>query len=104
MVGQQNRRARRHLDQAIVGELGLGTRGRQAQFGQALEFLAGDDYEQKRYYYLIEGEKMLIFLQQGFDETTMRTYRNLIDTYPATEMCNSRSVFDLMVRDMVIKK
>jgi hypothetical protein len=59
-----------------------------------------DDYEQERYTYLIEGEKMLIFLQQGFDEESTRSYRNLIDTYPATKDCNSKAVFDLMVREL----
>jgi hypothetical protein len=62
-----------------------------------------DDYEQERYYYLIEGEKMLIFLQQGFDEINTRSFRNLIDTYPATKNCNSKSVFDLMVRELVTR-
>jgi len=63
-----------------------------------------DDYKQERYYYLIEGEKMLIFLQQGFDEANTRSYRNLIDTYPATKDCNSKAVFDLMVQDLLAKR
>jgi hypothetical protein len=63
-----------------------------------------DDYDQERYYYLIEGEKMLIFLQQDFDEENTRSFRNLIDTYPATKNCNSKAVFDLMVRHLVTNK
>lgn len=63
-----------------------------------------DSYEQERYFYLIEGEKMLIFLQQGFDEENSRSFRNLIDTYPATKNCNSKAVFDLMVRHLVTNK
>jgi len=63
-----------------------------------------DSYEENRYSYLIEGEKMLIFLEQGYDEVNNRSYRNLIDTYPATQDCNSKAVFDLMVRDFVTKK
>jgi len=63
-----------------------------------------DNYEQERYYYLIEGEKMLVFLLQGFDEDNTRSFRNLIDTYPATNKCNSKAVFDLMVRNLVANK
>ncbi len=60
-----------------------------------------DDFDEKRYTYLIEGEKMLVFLQLGFDEATTRSFRNLIDTYPATKDCNSKAVFDLMVQELL---
>jgi len=62
-----------------------------------------DSYEQVRDVYLIEGEKMLIFLEQEYDEENNRSYRNLIDTYPVTKDCNSRAVFDLMIRDLYLQ-
>jgi len=62
-----------------------------------------DSYEQVRDVYLIEGEKMLIFLEQEYDEENNRSYRNLIDTYPVTKECNARAVFDLMIRDLYLR-
>ena len=58
-----------------------------------------DSYEQTRYVYLVEGQKMLIFLQTGYDEARNRSYRNLIDAYPVTPVCRADEVFDLMIRD-----
>ena len=59
-----------------------------------------DSYEQTRYVYLVEGQKMLIFLQTGYDETLNRSYRNLIDAYPVTTVCRADDVFDLVIRDI----
>ena len=58
-----------------------------------------DSYEQTRYVYLVEGQKMLIFLQTGYDEALNRSYRNMIDAYPVTPVCRADDVFDLMIRD-----
>lgn len=60
-----------------------------------------DSYEQTRYVYLVEGQKMLVFLKLHFDETTMRSIRTLIDAYPVTDECNGKTVFDSMVGDLV---
>ena len=60
-----------------------------------------DSYEQTRYVYLVEGQKMLIFLQTGYDEANNRSYRNLIDAYPVTPVCRADDVFDLMIRNLV---
>lgn len=59
-----------------------------------------DSYEQIRDWYLVEGEKILIFLEQGYDEINDRSFRNLIDSYPVTKECNAKAVFDLMVREL----
>ncbi len=58
-----------------------------------------DSYEQTRYVYLVEGQKMLIFLQAGYDEANNRSYRNMIDAYPVTPICRADDVFDLMIRN-----
>jgi hypothetical protein len=55
---------------------------------------------QVRYVYLVEGQKMLIFLQTGYDEMNRQSYRNLIDAYPVTPVCLAKNVFDLMIRDL----
>ncbi len=60
-----------------------------------------DSYEQSRNVYLIEGQKILIFLQTGYDESLNRSYRNLIDAYPITPVCRADDVFDLMIRDFL---
>ena len=62
-----------------------------------------DSYQGVRDVYLIEGEKMLIFLEQKYDEENNRSYRNLIDTYPVTKECNAKAVFDLMIREMYLR-
>ncbi len=59
-----------------------------------------DSYEQTRYVYLVEGQKMLIFLQTGYDESLNRSYRNLIDAYPITPVCRADDVFDKMIHDI----
>lgn len=59
-----------------------------------------DSYEQVRYVYLVEGQKMLIFLQTGYDESLNRSYRNLIDAYPITPVCRADDVFDKMIHDI----
>ena len=59
-----------------------------------------DSYEGIRYVYLVEGQKMLIFLQTGFDEMRNISYRNLIDVYPDTPICRAKDVFDAMVRNL----
>ena len=58
-----------------------------------------DSYEQIRYVYLVEGQKMLIFLQTGYDETKNRSYRNLIDAYPVTPVCRADDLFDQIIRN-----
>ena len=58
-----------------------------------------DSYEQTRYVYLVEGQKMLIFLQTDYDEALNRSYRNLIDAYPVTPVCSADDVFDLIIRN-----
>lgn len=58
-----------------------------------------DSYEQTRYIYLVEGQKMLIFLKRGYDEARNRPYRNLIDAYPVTSICCAADIFDLMIRN-----
>ena len=57
-----------------------------------------DSYEQVRYVYLVEGQKMLVFLQTGYDEARSRSYRNLIDAYPVTSVCRAQDVFNLMIQ------
>ncbi len=58
-----------------------------------------DSYEQTRYVYLVEGQKMLIFLQTGYDEALNRSYRNMIDAYPVTPVCRADDIFDLIIRN-----
>jgi hypothetical protein len=62
-----------------------------------------DSYEQVRDVYLIQGEKMLIFLEQEYDEENNRSTRHLIDTYPVTKECNAKAVFDSMVRNLYLR-
>jgi len=57
-----------------------------------------DPTEQTRYIYLVEGQKMLIFLQTGYDETNNRSYRNLIDAYPVTPVCRADDIFNLSIK------
>jgi hypothetical protein len=59
-----------------------------------------DLYEEVRYIYLVEGQKMLVFLQTGFDEVHNLSYRNLIDAYPETSICKAKDVFDVMIKDL----
>lgn len=59
-----------------------------------------DSLEQTRYVYLVEGQKMLIFLQTGYDESLNRSYRNLIDAYPVTPVCRADDVFDLIIHNL----
>ncbi|MFC2168304.1 hypothetical protein ACFLRW_04900 [Acidobacteriota bacterium] len=59
-----------------------------------------DSYEQARYVYLVEGQKMLLFLQTGYDETNNRALRNMIDAYPVTPVCRADAVFDLIIRNL----
>ena len=58
-----------------------------------------DYLDQKRYVYLVEGKRSLVFIEQIIDEENHSSYRNLLDTYPVTKECNAKVVFDLMVRD-----
>ena len=59
-----------------------------------------DVYDQNRHVFLVEGEKMLIFLELKYDDINNRSYRNLIDAYPVTYDCNAKIVFDMMVREV----
>ena len=54
----------------------------------------------KRYVYLVEGQKMLVFLELGYDEANDRSYRNLIDAYPVTAVCGADKVFLVMLRSI----
>jgi len=45
---------------------------------------------------------MLLFLDLRYDEVNNRSQRRLIDVYPSTKTCAAKSVFNLMVRDLVI--
>ena len=56
-----------------------------------------DSYDETRFVYLIEGEYSLLFLNQELDEKTYINHRILIDIYPVTKYCNTKTVFDLMV-------
>lgn len=58
-----------------------------------------DSFEQTRYVYLVEGQKMLIFLQTGYDESLNRSYRNLIDAYPITPVCRADDLFYQIIRN-----
>ena len=57
-----------------------------------------DSFEQTRFIYLVEGQKMLVFLQTGYDEANNRSYRNMIDAYPVTSVCRSADIFDAMIK------
>lgn len=60
-----------------------------------------DSYEQTRYVYLVEGRKMLIFLQTGYDEANNRSFRSLIDAYPVTPVCRADDVFNWMFKKLI---
>ncbi len=59
-----------------------------------------DYLEQKRYVYLVEGKRSLVFIEQIVDKEKNSSYRKLLDTYPVTKECNAKIVFDLMVGDI----
>lgn len=63
-----------------------------------------DFYQGTRYLYLVQGKKNLIFLQLEYDEIHKRSYRILLDTYPVTPKCRAKDVFNLMIRDVVLKE
>ncbi len=52
----------------------------------------------KRFIYLVEGQRNLIFLKVELEESTSRAYRYLLDAYPVTRECGSVDVFHLMLR------
>jgi hypothetical protein len=58
-----------------------------------------DFYQGIRNVYLVEGKKNLIFLEVGFDKTSSHFYRNLLDSYPVTEECRAKYIFNLMLQD-----
>ncbi|MBS3819434.1 hypothetical protein KGY73_08025 [bacterium] len=62
-----------------------------------------DFYEGKRDIYMVGGKKNLIFVNQVIDETQIKSYRTLIDTYPVTEKCQAKAVFDWMIRNNLLK-
>ena len=57
-----------------------------------------DPIEEGRYIYLVEGQKMLVFLQTGYDEANNRSYRNLIDAYPITPICRADELFNALIK------
>jgi len=59
------------------------------------------DEDQVRHTYLVEGQKMLLFLELRYDEANNRSERRLIDAYPSTKTCTAEDVFNLMVGNMV---
>ncbi len=59
-----------------------------------------DSIDKERFVYIVEGQPTLVFFRHLIDEANNTSYRNLIDTYPATKDCHAKAVFDLMVRDL----
>lgn len=53
-----------------------------------------------RYVYLVEGKHSILFLRSSYDEQTNTNNRFLLDTYPVTDICNAKLVFDLMIADL----
>jgi hypothetical protein len=62
-----------------------------------------DSYQGDRNVFLVEGQINLIFLEVGFDEASGDSYRILLDTYPGTDECQAKNVFNLMIQDLVPK-
>lgn len=60
-----------------------------------------DVYDGGRNIFLVEGRKNLLFVKLGYDESNNRSYRNLIDAYPVTEICQADKVFTLMIQGLV---
>jgi hypothetical protein len=60
-----------------------------------------DVYEGGRNVFLVEGRKNLLFVKLGYDEASNRSYRNLIDAYPVTEVCQADKVFTLMIQRLI---
>ncbi len=60
-----------------------------------------DLYEGRRSVFLVEGQKNLIFLKVGLNEATNKSYRSLLDAYPATAECRAVDVFNLMIRHRI---
>ncbi len=58
-----------------------------------------DFYQGNRNIYLVEGKKNLIFLEVGFDKASGHFYRNLLDSYPVTDECRAKYIFNLMIQD-----
>jgi hypothetical protein len=58
-----------------------------------------DDYEGPRVVFLVEGIPTLLFLKLSFDEAENSSRRTLIDTYPVTNECRAKDIFDLMLRE-----
>jgi len=56
-----------------------------------------------RYIYLVEGKYSVLFLSSSFDEQTTANTRYLLDTYPVTDTCNAKLVFDMMVADLTAR-
>jgi hypothetical protein len=63
-----------------------------------------DFYEGSRNVFLVEGRVNLIFLEAGFAEATSEAYRNILDTYPDTDECRAKDVFNLMIQDLVLER
>lgn len=61
-----------------------------------------DEYEQTRSVYLVEGMPSIVFIKHNFDGETNGLSRNLIDTYPVTQDCKAKAVFDWMVRNLFV--
>ncbi len=57
-----------------------------------------DDYEGRRSVFLVEGQANLVFLKTGLDLAQNKSYRILLDAYPATKECRAVDVFHLMIR------
>lgn len=61
-----------------------------------------DFYQGKRSVFLVEGQRNLVFLEAGLDETENSAYRELVDAYPVTQECRAVDVFNLMIRDIAV--
>lgn len=80
----------------------------QSEFRHLVELdktgICWDVYDGIRHIFLVEGKKMLIFVELKYDEANNRSYRNLIDAYPVTKDCNADIVFDMIVRELITQK
>jgi hypothetical protein len=62
-----------------------------------------DFYEGDRNVFLIEGKMNLIFCELGFDEVSGDSFRILLDSYPSTDECRARDVFNMMIQEIIQK-
>lgn len=63
-----------------------------------------DYYQGNRNVFLVEGRMNLLFLEAGFEESSDNSYRHLLDAYPMTDECRAKYIFNLMIRDQVLRR